>query len=76
MLTSNDNGRSWQRCVDLEDDHVKVGNADQPGCGEFSYPSIINDGQDVVGVYTIHRQQIGFWRAPADWLVAQTQGSK
>jgi predicted neuraminidase len=48
LLTSNDNGATWTRQVDLED-------AD----GEFSYPAIIRSGVDRLDVvYTANRRTI------------------
>lgn len=50
LLSSSDNGTTWQEETVLED-------AD----GEYSYPSIIADGKKIYVSYTFDRKSIAFW---------------
>ncbi len=50
LLASTDNGETWQEEAVLED-----------GPGEYSYPSIIADGNKVYVTYTFDRRSIAFW---------------
>ena len=51
LLSSSDNGASWQEEAVLEDTD-----------GEYSYPSIIADGKKIYVSYTFDRKSIAFWR--------------
>ncbi|RCX19354.1 putative neuraminidase [Anaerobacterium chartisolvens] len=50
LLTSEDNGYTWQQEAVLEDQ-----------AGEYSYPSIISTGDQVHVTYTYDRQSIAYW---------------
>ena len=47
LFRSADNGRSWQRLLDLESEP-----------GEFSYPAIIAEGEELYIAYTWQRQRV------------------
>ncbi len=51
LSTSEDNGLTWQELCVLENEE-----------GEYSYPSIIADGNEVHLVYTWKRERIVYWR--------------
>ena len=51
MSASYDNGITWEERLVLED-----------GPGEFSYPAVISDGEDILLTYTWKRENIAFWR--------------
>jgi predicted neuraminidase len=52
LSISEDNGLTWQNICVLENEE-----------GEYSYPSIIADGKEILLVYTWRRERIAFWRA-------------
>jgi predicted neuraminidase len=47
---SADNGQTWNQIFTLEDE-----------AGEYSYPAIIADGDEIMITYTWKRQRIAFW---------------
>ncbi|PNT91428.1 sialidase family protein [Clostridium thermosuccinogenes] len=51
LAASSDNGISWKEQLVLDD-----------GPGEFSYPAVISDGEDILITYTWKRENIAFWR--------------
>lgn len=51
LAISKDNGKTWSKLLDLDS-----------GEGEFSYPAIIADGDEVFISYTWKRETIAFWR--------------
>lgn len=51
LAISKDNGETWSKLLDLDS-----------GKGEFSYPAIIADGNEVFISYTWKRETIAFWR--------------
>ncbi len=53
ILLSRDNGETWPDRLDVE-----------RGAGEFSYPAIIADGDDLELSYTWNRRRIAFVRIP------------
>lgn len=55
VLLSTDNGESWPGRIEVE-----------TATGEFSYPSIIADGNDLALAYTWNRRRIAFARIPSD----------
>jgi len=71
VLTSEDNGLSWRRCVDLEDEDVTVGHLYRLDGGEFSYPSVITNHDELACVYTRHRRQIVCRRAKISELAGE-----
>jgi predicted neuraminidase len=60
LALSTDNGNSWNKLCDIEDEKVEVGHLVRQDGGEFSYPSIISNGNNVFAVYTCHRKYIAF----------------
>jgi predicted neuraminidase len=52
LSISEDNGLTWQNICVLENEEE-----------EYSYPSIIADGKEILLVYTWRRERIAFWRA-------------
>ncbi len=51
LSVSEDNGLTWQELCVLENEE-----------GEYSYPSIVADGNEILLVYTWKREKIAFWR--------------
>lgn len=51
VAISKNNGETWEKLLDLDG-----------GKGEFSYPAIISDGDEVFISYTWKRETIAFWR--------------
>ncbi len=60
LLVSTDNGNTWGRRYDIEEEDVNVGHLIRNDGGEFSYPSIISMGNEICVVYTRHRKLIGY----------------
>lgn len=50
VMTSQDNGATWTRRVELETE-----------AGEYSYPAIIALGDQVAVTYTWRRERLAFW---------------
>lgn len=59
LAVSEDNGETWPYKLDIE-----TGDPDD----EFSYPSIISDGQKVYAVYTWQREKVAFWSGTAEQI--------
>lgn len=57
MLVSADNGATWDRIGDIEDEPATTGGGRGP---EFSYPSIISCSEGLAMVYTWKRKSIAF----------------
>lgn len=53
LAVSHDNGRSWKRFVDLETAE-----------GEYSYPTVIADGDRAACSYTWRRRRVRVWHGP------------
>lgn len=59
LAVSEDNGKTWPYKVDIE-----TGQPDD----EFSYPSIIAQGDTITVVYTWQREKVAFYQATVDQL--------
>jgi predicted neuraminidase len=59
VALSQDNGKTWPRFKDIE-----------TGEGEYSYPSVIAQGQEIFVVYTWKRRSIRFWHGTPMQIVA------
>ena len=60
LAISLDNGRTW-----ILDQTIEKGEDPET---EFSYPSLIYDGENLIMTYTWNRQKVAFWKYKVEGL--------